>query len=83
MYSPVLGYLDKVKEKLRNPEDYQEFLKCLNIYSKEIIARHELQSLVWFIHLTFNSFFSGFVEINTVNLIWLALNIGHLMEMKN
>ncbi|KAH1239232.1 Paired amphipathic helix protein Sin3-like 3 [Glycine max] len=46
MYSPVLGYLDKVKEKLRNPEDYQEFLKCLNIYSKEIIARHELQSLV-------------------------------------
>ncbi|RZB51845.1 Paired amphipathic helix protein Sin3-like 4 isoform C [Glycine soja] len=46
MYSPVLGYLDKVKDKLRNPEDYQEFLKCLNIYSKEIIARHELQSLV-------------------------------------
>ncbi|XP_068462786.1 paired amphipathic helix protein Sin3-like 4 isoform X2 [Phaseolus vulgaris] len=46
MYSPVIGYLDKVKEKLRNPEDYQEFLKCLNIYCKEIIARHELQSLV-------------------------------------
>nr|KYP33215.1 Paired amphipathic helix protein Sin3 [Cajanus cajan] len=65
MYSSVLGYLDKVKEKLRNPEDYQEFLKCLNIYSKEIIARHELQSLVWCIHLTFNSFFSGFIKINT------------------
>ncbi|CAJ1939998.1 unnamed protein product [Sphenostylis stenocarpa] len=43
--APVIGYLDKVKEKLRNPEDYQEFLKCLNIYCKEIIARHELQSL--------------------------------------
>ncbi|WVZ22204.1 hypothetical protein V8G54_000748 [Vigna mungo] len=46
MYSPVIGYLDKVREKLQSPEDYQEFLKCLNIYCKEIIARHELQSLV-------------------------------------
>ncbi|TKY58570.1 Paired amphipathic helix protein Sin3 4 [Spatholobus suberectus] len=46
MCSPVLGYLEKVKEKLRNPEDYQEFFKCLLIYSKELITQHELQSLV-------------------------------------
>ncbi|RDX80436.1 Paired amphipathic helix protein Sin3-like 4, partial [Mucuna pruriens] len=83
MYSPVLGYLDKVKEKLRNPEDFQEFLKCLNIYSKEIIARHELQSLVWFMHLTFNSFFSGFVEIDTVefNLAGVSNLLGKYADL--
>ncbi|KAI4314256.1 hypothetical protein L6164_027183 [Bauhinia variegata] len=46
MYSQELAFCDKVKEKLRNPEDYQEFLKCLHIYSREIITRQELQSLV-------------------------------------
>ncbi|KAF5443219.1 hypothetical protein F2P56_035794 [Juglans regia] len=40
------AFCEKVKEKLRNPDDYQEFLKCLHIYSKEIITRAELQSLV-------------------------------------
>jgi paired amphipathic helix protein Sin3a len=50
MCSPVLAFLEKVKEKLRNPEDYQEFLKCLHIYSREIITRQELLALVWFIH---------------------------------
>ncbi|XP_043726308.1 paired amphipathic helix protein Sin3-like 4 isoform X4 [Telopea speciosissima] len=39
-------FCEKVKEKLRNPDEYQEFLKCLNIYSNEIITRSELQSLV-------------------------------------
>lgn len=65
MCSPVFGYLEKVKEKLQNPEVFQEFLKYLYIYSMEIITRQELQSLVWFIHLNFIIFFSGFVEINT------------------
>ncbi|XP_020207855.1 paired amphipathic helix protein Sin3-like 4 isoform X2 [Cajanus cajan] len=46
MCSPLHGYLEKVEEKLRNPEDYLEFLKCLLIYSKEIITQPELQSLV-------------------------------------
>ncbi|XP_004517035.1 paired amphipathic helix protein Sin3-like 4 isoform X2 [Cicer arietinum] len=46
MYSQELAFCDKVKEKLRNPDDYQEFLKCLHIYSREIITRQELQSLV-------------------------------------
>ena len=27
-------------------DDYQAFLKCLHIYSKEIISRSELQTLV-------------------------------------
>ncbi|KAG6713221.1 hypothetical protein I3842_05G141700 [Carya illinoinensis] len=46
MYGPEFAFCEKVKEKLRNPDDYQEFLKCLHIYSKEIITRTELQSLV-------------------------------------
>lgn len=47
VYGQEFAFCEKVKEKLRNPDDYQEFLKCLHIYSKEIITRAELQSLVW------------------------------------
>lgn len=39
-------FCEKVKEKLCSMDDYQAFLKCLHIYSKEIISRSELQSLV-------------------------------------
>ncbi|KAK4263327.1 hypothetical protein QN277_028757 [Acacia crassicarpa] len=46
LYSQEFAFCDKVKEKLRNPDDYQEFLKCLHIYSREIITREELQTLV-------------------------------------
>ncbi|XP_050375013.1 paired amphipathic helix protein Sin3-like 4 isoform X2 [Argentina anserina] len=46
IYGSESAFCEKVKEKLRNPDDYQEFLKCLHIYSKEIITRAELQSLV-------------------------------------
>ncbi|XP_043704298.1 paired amphipathic helix protein Sin3-like 4 isoform X2 [Telopea speciosissima] len=46
VYSEEFLFCEKVKEKLRNPNDYQEFLKCLNIYSTEIITRSELQSLI-------------------------------------
>ncbi|CAM6112569.1 unnamed protein product [Calypogeia fissa] len=40
------AFFDKVKGRLRNHGLYQEFLKCLNIFSQEIISRSELQSLV-------------------------------------
>jgi len=53
MYSQEFAFCEKVKEKLRNPDDYQEFLKCLHIYSREIITRQELQSLVWVCIFTF------------------------------
>ncbi|XP_062111773.1 paired amphipathic helix protein Sin3-like 4 isoform X2 [Humulus lupulus] len=46
IYGQEFAFCEKVKEKLRNADDYQEFLKCLHIYSKEIITRSELQSLV-------------------------------------
>jgi paired amphipathic helix protein Sin3a len=39
-------FFDKVKARLRSRDTYQEFLKCLNIFSQEIISRGELQSLV-------------------------------------
>ncbi|KAL5722388.1 hypothetical protein ACHQM5_005913 [Ranunculus cassubicifolius] len=46
VYNQEFIFCEKVKDKLRNSDDYQEFLKCLHIYSKEIISRSELQSLV-------------------------------------
>ncbi|KAL2939201.1 Paired amphipathic helix protein Sin3-like 2 [Bienertia sinuspersici] len=45
MYSQEFIFCEKVKEKLGNTDDYQAFLKCLHIYSTEIITRGELQSL--------------------------------------
>ncbi|KVI02470.1 Histone deacetylase interacting [Cynara cardunculus var. scolymus] len=46
MYSQEFTFCENVKNRLRNPDDYQAFLKCLHIYSTEIITRKELQSLV-------------------------------------
>jgi paired amphipathic helix protein Sin3a len=45
VYTQELHFCEKVKEKLE-PEAYQEFLKCLHIYSQEIITRSELKNLV-------------------------------------
>ncbi|KAL1187808.1 Paired amphipathic helix protein Sin3-like 4 [Cardamine amara subsp. amara] len=44
-YSQELDFVDRVKAKL-DTADNQEFLRCLNLYSKEIISQPELQSLV-------------------------------------
>ncbi|KAK9050137.1 hypothetical protein SSX86_030893, partial [Deinandra increscens subsp. villosa] len=46
LYCQEFTFCEKVKDRLRNPDDYQAFLKCLHIYSTEIITRKELQSLV-------------------------------------
>ncbi|KAL9240901.1 hypothetical protein vseg_015069 [Gypsophila vaccaria] len=46
MYRQEFAFCEKVKERLHSPDDYQEFLKCLHIYSREIITKQELQSLV-------------------------------------
>ena len=51
MYSEEIAFIEKVKEKLSNLENYQDFLKCLHIYAREIITREELQLLVWYILL--------------------------------
>ncbi|XP_016559073.1 paired amphipathic helix protein Sin3-like 2 isoform X2 [Capsicum annuum] len=46
MYSQEFTFCERVKERLQSPSDYQAFLKCLHIFSTEIITRKELQSLV-------------------------------------
>ncbi|CAN0924109.1 Paired amphipathic helix protein Sin3-like 4 [Linum grandiflorum] len=43
--SQELAFCEKVKEKLE-PDDYQQFLRCLHIYTQEITTRPEMQSLV-------------------------------------
>ncbi|KAI9153728.1 hypothetical protein LWI28_015603 [Acer negundo] len=45
MYNQGFIFCDKVKEKLCS-DDYQAFLKCLNIYSNGIIKKNDLQKLV-------------------------------------
>ncbi|KAK1606413.1 hypothetical protein QYE76_030086 [Lolium multiflorum] len=45
LYTQEFHFCEKVKEKLQ-PEAYQEFLKCLHIYSQDIITRSELKILV-------------------------------------
>eukprot|EP00276_Gloeochaete_wittrockiana_P002641 CAMPEP_0184674520 /NCGR_PEP_ID=MMETSP0308-20130426/87283_1 /TAXON_ID=38269 /ORGANISM="Gloeochaete witrockiana, Strain SAG 46.84" /LENGTH=1734 /DNA_ID=CAMNT_0027122129 /DNA_START=27 /DNA_END=5227 /DNA_ORIENTATION=- len=42
---PSHPFFDKVKSKLRNDDLYNEFLKCLNLFNKEITTREELLSL--------------------------------------
>ncbi len=32
--------------RLRNREQYQDFLKCLNLFAQEIVAKPELQIMV-------------------------------------
>jgi histone deacetylase complex regulatory component SIN3 len=50
VYTHEFHFCEKVKEKLEH-EAYQEFLKCLHIYSQEIITRSELKNLVGFLFL--------------------------------
>ncbi|XP_074274489.1 paired amphipathic helix protein Sin3-like 3 isoform X2 [Silene latifolia] len=46
LYSQEFAFCEKVNQRLHNHNDYQGFLKCLHIYSREIITKQELQSLV-------------------------------------
>lgn len=40
-----MQFFEKVKQRLRSKEQYQDFLKCLNLYAQEIISRNELINL--------------------------------------
>ncbi|XP_028051081.1 paired amphipathic helix protein Sin3-like 2 [Camellia sinensis] len=46
MYKQEFIFCAQVKERLRSSNDYQAFLKCLYIYSTEIITKKYLQSLM-------------------------------------
>ncbi|KNA15721.1 hypothetical protein SOVF_095600 isoform A [Spinacia oleracea] len=62
MYSQELAFCEKVKEGLDNLDDYQEFLKCIHIYCREIITRQELQALVRDILANYQDLVDGFDE---------------------
>ncbi|KAK9071711.1 hypothetical protein SSX86_008140 [Deinandra increscens subsp. villosa] len=65
LYSKEFTFCENVKNRLRNPDEYQAFLKCLHIYSTEIITRKELQSLVADLlgkHTDLMEGFSAFLE---------------------
>ncbi|XP_010255489.1 PREDICTED: paired amphipathic helix protein Sin3-like 4 isoform X2 [Nelumbo nucifera] len=78
-YSQEFTFCEKVKEKLRNSDDYQEFLKCLHIYSTEIITRSELQTLMGDLLGKYPDLMDGFNEFLThcekIESLW---NEGHL-----
>lgn len=61
VYTQEFNFCEKVKEKLQ-PDTYQEFLKCLHIYSKEIITRTELKNLVSDILGKYPDLMDGFIE---------------------
>ncbi|WOK93445.1 paired amphipathic helix protein Sin3-like 4 isoform X2 [Canna indica] len=61
VYTREFNFCEKVKEKL-HPDTYQEFLKCLHIYSKEIINRTELKNLVSDILGKYPDLMEGFNE---------------------
>ncbi|KAJ0260964.1 Paired amphipathic helix protein Sin3-like 2 [Hirschfeldia incana] len=46
MYNQAFVFCEKVKERLSSQDDYQTFLRCLNIFSNGIIDRKQLQNLV-------------------------------------
>ncbi|CAM8986310.1 unnamed protein product [Rhodiola kirilowii] len=46
LYNREFSFCEKVKERVTDPDEYQTFLKCLNIYSTEIVSRTDLQSLM-------------------------------------
>lgn len=41
-----LQFFERVKQRLRNREAYQEFLKCLNLFATDVISKAELLNLV-------------------------------------
>eukprot|EP00798_Chlamydomonas_sp_ICE-L_P007940 gene7940-1154_t len=57
-----LQFFDRIKQRLRNRDAYTDLLKCLNLYSQEIVSRHELMFLVSDIIGKFPDLMNGFLE---------------------
>ncbi|XP_073018973.1 paired amphipathic helix protein Sin3-like 2 isoform X2 [Primulina eburnea] len=62
IYCHEFTFCEKVKERLHSAKDYQAFLKCLHIYSTEIITRKELQGLVADLIGNYPDLMEGFCE---------------------
>ncbi|OVA15816.1 Paired amphipathic helix [Macleaya cordata] len=62
-YSQDYKFFLKVKERLQNhPDDYNEFLRCLDIYSRDIITRPELKILIGDLLGKYPDLMDGFKE---------------------
>ncbi|KAI8541577.1 hypothetical protein RHMOL_Rhmol08G0072700 [Rhododendron molle] len=62
MYEREFIFCEKVKERLHSSEDYQTFLKCLHIYSTDIISKKDLQGLVGDLLGKYPDLMDGFIE---------------------
>lgn len=51
------AFFDNVRKALRNPEVYENFLRCLTLFNQEIISKSELGGLI-------NPFLSRFPELH-------------------
>ncbi|KAG2499920.1 hypothetical protein HYH03_002207 [Edaphochlamys debaryana] len=57
-----LSYFERAKQRLRNKDAYNDLLKCLSMYTQEIISRQELMQLINDIIGRFPDLMSGFHE---------------------
>ncbi|KAL1828774.1 paired amphipathic helix protein Sin3-like 3 isoform X2 [Daucus carota subsp. sativus] len=57
------SFFEKVKERLRNSEQYLEIYRCLDVFNRGIITRSELDSLVGNIIGRYSDLMEGFNEI--------------------
>ncbi|GIL73116.1 hypothetical protein Vretimale_4724 [Volvox reticuliferus] len=57
-----LVYFERAKQRLRNKDAYNDFLKCLSMYTQEIISRQELLQLLNDIIGRFPDLMTGFHE---------------------
>lgn len=56
-------FFEKVKQRLRNKDAYQDFLKCLNLFAQDIISKPELLTLVQDIIGRFPELVGGFHDL--------------------
>ncbi|KAL8150199.1 hypothetical protein V2J09_020007 [Rumex salicifolius] len=62
VYSQEFAFCDKVKDRLQKSNGYQEFLKLLDLYSREIITRKEMHTLVHDLLGKYSDLIEGFDE---------------------
>ncbi|MCL7045323.1 hypothetical protein MKW94_001128 [Papaver nudicaule] len=58
-------FCQEVKKKLQNSDDYKVFLKCLHIYSKEIISANDLKDMVASL-VGDDEYLTSFIESNKI-----------------
>ena len=61
-FAKELQFFERVKQRLRNKEVYQEFLKCLHIFNQDVITKMELRGLVYDVLGKYPDLSAGFEE---------------------